>query len=322
MIGLTFMKHKRIFPILTLAACIFAVSSPAFSGFFGKKNNQKTNGETLRHIEMNIDGESRSFEVFVPQTASKKTMPTIIAFHGGGGGGSQMAKSSELIATARKHNFIIIFPNGNGKKDNILLTWNARHCCGYAIKNKTDDIKFISQTIDYATNNLGADKSRIYLTGISNGAMMTHNAAIALSPKIAAIATVVGTMFGDEAFPSAPVPALIMNGAIDDHIPLNGGPPQKNAYAWDGKPMKPAIYQSQFWAKANNCAPNAAKSENNKIIEYNYSCPVNADVKHIIVKDGGHEWFGGKAGRPRKGKPSQSYDANEEMVHFFLEHSK
>lgn len=85
-----------------------------------------------------------------------------------------------------------------------FLTWNATHCCGYAMENNANDIGFISALIDKAIAQYGVDKSRIYVTGMSNGAMMTHQLAIALPNKITAIATDVGTMFGDEKMPSKP----------------------------------------------------------------------------------------------------------------------
>lgn len=323
-------RHKKsfeLFPFVFALTLIFGgiliSNRPALAFKFGLKGNQQTKTqELLTHKEINVNGQVRSFEYFIPKTGTPKLMPVLIALHGGGGHGEQMAKSSELIATAEKYKVIIVFPNGSGKKSDGLLTWNADHCCGFAMKTQSDDINFISKTIDYAIDSLGGDKKRIYVTGISNGAMMTQKAAIALPNKITAIATVVGTLFGDESLPKAPVPALIINGAIDDHIPLNGGPPQKNTFAWDGKEMKPVSYLGQFWSNANHCNSKPQISETSDLILYNFTCPSGNDVRQVIVKDGGHEWFGGNAGRPGKGAPSQSFQTNEEIMRFFLSHSK
>ncbi len=314
---------KALLSFSAIVGLLFALTTPAISGFFGNKDKKMSDDwNQLRHAEIKVNGQTRSFEYFVPKTTTNKTLPVIIALHGGGGSGNQMAKSSELVATARKHNIIMVFPNGSGKKQDALLTWNAEHCCGYAMNNNVDDINFISQTIDYTINYLGADANRVYITGISNGAMMTQRAAISLGHKITAIAPVVGTLFGDEPNPKIGVPSLILTGAIDDHIPLNGGQPPKNAYAWDGTPMKPALYLGQFWAKANNCQLNPAISNTPTLTYYSYSCPKPHDVTQVIVKDGGHEWFGGKAGRPGKDSPSKSFDTNEEITRFFLSRSK
>lgn len=318
-----FMMKRTLLSFGVVISAFFMFNTPALGGKFAlRKFENKEEINQLQVAQINVNGVTRSFHYFIPQHTKNKPLPVIIAIHGGGGNGAQMSKSSELIKTARKYNFIVIFPNGNGKKGDGLLTWNANHCCGFAMKNDSDDIRFISQLIDYTNNSLGGDYKRIYLTGISNGAMMTQKAAIALPQKIAAIAPVVGTLFGDEPMPSFGVPALIINGAQDDHIPLNGGPPPKNSFAWDGTPMKPVLYLGQFWAKANKCAPAPKISETNALTIYDFACAPRTNVRHVIVKDGGHEWFGGKAGRPGKPSPSQSFDTNEEIARFFLAHSK
>ena len=70
----------------------------------------------------------------------------------------------------------------------------------------------------------GASVARVYVTGMSNGAMMAHRLGRELSTKLAAIAPVVGAVFGDEPAPRAPVPAFIIVGAEDENVPPGGGP--------------------------------------------------------------------------------------------------
>ena len=96
-----------------------------------------------------VDNIERSFIVHLPSNynASKK-LPVVIVMHGGGGSIEGMVKLTKMNATADKHNFIVVYPAGTGKRKNTLLTWNAGNCCGYARDNNINDVKFIDKMID------------------------------------------------------------------------------------------------------------------------------------------------------------------------------
>jgi polyhydroxybutyrate depolymerase len=220
-----------------------------------------------------------------------------------------------------------VYPTGTGKfvRMKLLKTWNAEHCCGYAMENDIDDIGFISALIDELVAREGADPKRIYVTGMSNGAMMTHRLGIALSDKIAAIAPVVGGLFGDELMPVSPVAALIINGGMDTSVPAAGGLGNgRGADAWDGTPLKPAAYQGSFWAKANGCdsEPVISQDEKGVVVTERYKCPKGGDVEFVMVNDNGHAWPGGAAGSRRGDVPSKSLNASDVIWDFFKEQSR
>ncbi len=52
----------------------------------------------------------------------------------------------------------------------------------------------------------------MYVTGMSNGGMMTHRLGRELAGEVAAIPPVVATVFGDESKAGRPVSALMFNG--------------------------------------------------------------------------------------------------------------
>lgn len=269
-------------------------------------------------ITIDINGVKRSF-IAKGVRKNSKSQALVIVLHGGGGNAQNAQMMSGFTQKALKEGFVVIYPNGTGanQERNILLTWNAGHCCGPAMRENVNDIEFFDKLIDYSVQNLNIDKKRVFVTGMSNGAMMTHNIGIHLSHKVTAIATIVGTMFGDEPLPKNKTAALIINGAIDNMIPINGGPPQGQKQAWDGTPMKPVNYQADFWAKANSCASSPAIAENNYVIRRDFNCPNSTDVVQIIVKDGGHAWFGGESGRKNGPKPTNSINATDEIWNFF-----
>ena len=274
------------------------------------------------------DGLERNYLIDKPQTASNAVkLPVIIMLHGGGGHGENGKRMSGFTDIAGPRGVIAVYPSGTNrfKRMRKLKTWNATHCCGYAMENNIDDVGFISALIDELVARDNADPKRIYVTGISNGAMMAHQIGAKLSHKIAAIAPVVGGLFGDEPRPASPVPALIINGRLDRNVPLEGGLSEgRGASAWDGTPVKPATYQGTFWAAANGCN-NAVKEStlaNGAVTQIQYSCPAGQEVVHYIVNDGGHAWPGGEKGSRKGDEPSKSLDASTVMLDFFLRHSR
>jgi polyhydroxybutyrate depolymerase len=43
---------------------------------------------------------------------------------------------------ADRETFIAVYPNGTGRLEQRLLTWNAGTCCAYATLNNVDDVGF------------------------------------------------------------------------------------------------------------------------------------------------------------------------------------
>lgn len=278
---------------------------------------------TLMH-----DGQKRSYIIDKPTMATNGAkLPVIIMLHGGGGNGENGKRMSGFTEKAVPRGVIAVYPSGTSRFRRMkkIKTWNAGHCCGYAMKQNIDDVGFISALIDELVTRDNADPKRIYVTGMSNGAMMTHQIGAKLSHKITAIAPVVGGLFGDEPRPTSAVSVLTINGRLDKFVPLEGGPGGgRFADQWDGTPVKPAEYQGTFWAAANDCqmSPKVSHSANGAITFLQYTCPNGRDVVHYVVNDSGHAWPGGEKGSPRGDVPSRSLDATEVIFDFFMRHSR
>ncbi|BBO72669.1 hypothetical protein DSCW_00860 [Desulfosarcina widdelii] len=146
------------------------------------------------------DGLKRSYIIDKPKMAANGSkLPVIIMLHGGGGNGENGKRMSGFTEKAVPCGVIAVYPSGTSKFQRMkkIKTWNAEHCCGYAMEQDIDDVGFISVLIDGLVAHDSADQKRIYATGISNGALLTNQLGAKLSRKIAAIAPVVGGMFGD-----------------------------------------------------------------------------------------------------------------------------
>ncbi len=277
-------------------------------------------GMALVRATLDVQGATRAYYLYVPERVrhSADKVPLVVSLHGGGGNGEYQAMMTGFSAKAEQEGFIVVYPDGTGFFDRMLLTWNSGHCCAYAMRNRVDDIGFIQALIDHLVQELPVDPHRVYATGLSNGGMMAHALGIAMPDKIAAVAPVISSLFGDEPPPRLPVPAIIINGGIDHIVQPQGGKiGVKKSDAADA-PTKPIAEQGRFWAAANGCR--AAPHEEQvsaQVVRWRYDCPPGREVERYVVADNGHAWPGGKAGRQQADQPSQSFDATTAIWNFF-----
>jgi polyhydroxybutyrate depolymerase len=247
----------------------------------------------------------------------------VIVLHGGGGNARNAEAMTGFTRKAEREGFIVAYPEGTAAGRLGLFTWNAGHCCGYAMEQRVDDVGFIGALIDRLQATHRIDPRRVYVTGMSNGAMMSHRLGIELSHRIAAIAPVVGAVFGDEVRPRAPVSAIMINGMLDKSVPYGGGASGGvGARAWDGTPGRPAVDQAAFWASANGCNAAPQTRDQGRYLIAQYDCPSPLGVAMYSVKDNGHAWPGGRKGTRRADTPSTAIDATDVIWEFFAAHPK
>jgi polyhydroxybutyrate depolymerase len=177
-------------------------------------------GDHVRSL--NFGGLDRSYHVHVPpQYDASKPTPVILAFHGGGTNAQIMAFSCGLNAKADDAGFIVVYPNGTGD-EKLKLTWNSGGFRAPNGKKQPDDVAFTAAVIDDLAKVTNVDAKRIYATGMSNGGMMCYRLAAELSKKIAAIASVSGTMSVKKYRPKRPVAVIHFHGTADERVPFGG----------------------------------------------------------------------------------------------------
>jgi polyhydroxybutyrate depolymerase len=148
--------------------------------------------------------------------------PLVFALHGGGGTGKKMNRLTDFNRLSDQHGFIVIYP------DAVEKHWNdGRGLTDYrAQRENIDDVGFISNLIDVIAGDYAIDRKRVYVTGASNGAMMSFRLACELTDKITAIAPVIGALgenISEKCTPSKPIPVFIIGGTGDPLVPWNGG---------------------------------------------------------------------------------------------------
>jgi len=89
----------------------------------------------------------------------------------------------------------------------------------------TNDVAFAAAVAQNLIAGGRADPKRVYVMGMSNGAMMSYRLALEMHPAPAAIAAVSGTMALHSACTGAahPVSVLLIHGAADPVVPYAGG---------------------------------------------------------------------------------------------------
>jgi len=235
-----------------------------------------------------------------------------LAFHGAATNAAIMALSCGLSAKADEAGFIVVYPNGSGKGD-ILLVWNAGGWHGPNADKLPDDVKFVKELLNDLPKVVNVDTKRIYATGMSNGGMMCYRLAAELSDRIAAIASVSGTMAIERCKPLRPVPVMHFHGTNDKIVPFDG-PAQRTAKVLAFKSVEETI---RIWAIIDGCPTKPKttklphKEDDGTTVERKAYGPGKggAEVVLFVINGGGHTWPGRQWPVPWLGKTTKDISA-------------
>ncbi len=134
-------------------------------------------------------GTPRTYHLYRPQGLSEAA-PLVVMLHGGFGNGEQAERAYHWDAEADAGHFLVAYPDGLGR------AWNAGTCCGEPAHAGTDDVGFVNAVVGAIAAQIPVDRARVYVTGMSNGAMMALRLGCQ-SDTFAAIAPVAGTLLTD-----------------------------------------------------------------------------------------------------------------------------
>lgn len=270
------------------------------------------------------DGLTRTYRLYVPTSYDNTPTPLVFVLHFGGGSAAIIETVTEMTEKAEKEGFIVVYPDGTGKHKDRLLTWNAGYCAGYALEHNIDDVGFIQALVEHFCNTLTIDSSRIYVTGLCNGAALTYRIGAELSGIIAAIAPVAGSIGGiapDGSFwqirePEHPVSVIVFHGMEDSYVTYNGG------LTKGGTSIVSVADSVSFWVEHNNCvtAPEREISESGNITVDRYAGE-STDVVLYTLVTGGHAWPGGKKFTGGD-EPTTELSATNIIWEFFETHPK
>jgi len=275
-------------------------------GFVFSSSAQQIINASITH-----DGMERDYIIYVPEIYDgSKAVPLILNFHGFGSSASQQMFYGDFRDIADTEGFLLVHPEGTTFIGNQF--WNVEFP---GISSTIDDVGFTEALIDELATLYTIDLDRVYATGMSNGGFMSFLLACQLSEKIAAVASVTGSMTQDtfdDCNAQLPTPVLQIHGTEDDVVLYN----ENNL----SLPIPDVI---SYWVDHNNCEttptttmlPDVDVSDGSTI---EYSVYEDGDngitTEHMKVIGGGHTWPGSVL---NTAGTNQDIDASMEIWLFF-----
>jgi len=221
-----------------------------------------------------FNNEARTYIQYIATSYNSATdnLPIVFALHGLGDTKENFNSFNGFQALAESEKFILITPQAENPTESVTiagfpvnasaLIQNAWHSGAggdtynyqgnditlpqaYYASSSRDDVGFIRALLDTVSKYYNIDTNRIYSTGFSMGGFMTNKLGCEMSDKIAAIASVSGTI-GNEiknsCNPDAIIPALHIHSIDDETVSYN-------ANTW-GMNAEESV---DFWVMNNNC---------------------------------------------------------------------
>jgi polyhydroxybutyrate depolymerase len=279
-------------------------------------SNEKGNSITKTII---VGGVERNYNVYRPMVPVSQKLPVMIVLHGGLGNADFIEQSSGMNAVADTGPFMAVYPNGTGGRLGVMKdrrTWNAGNCCGRASDENVNDVLFIEKMIDDLASMYAIDTSRIYVTGMSNGAMLAYRLACEIPERIAAIIPVSGTLAINTCGKGAGVPVMHIHGDQDENIQYMGGQGSKSLAGVSHRSIPDTV---KIMTDSRQCSPPDVQHRDN-IVTSSYQCK-GAPFTLVLIKGGGHAWPGGQ-GRNRSSMSGINYSASEQAWNFARQFSK
>ncbi len=257
---------KRSIWLLAIT-CILTVSTYA----------QQVINTTLQH-----DGRTRQYRLYIPQSYdASKPAPLILNYHGFTNNINVQYNQSNFQQLAEDNQFIFVTPQGLG----FLAGWAINNNFG----GNEDDLGFSDALINKIQEDYNINEKRIYATGFSNGGFFSYRLACELSSRIAAVASIAGSMTrrwiaNNQCQPQHPTAVLQITGTNDNVISINGNGTNESIQD-----------VMEYWASVNNAdtTPDVIQlgGGSTRSIWDNGDNGVTAEF--IRVQGKGHSWNGG-----------------------------
>ena len=243
---------------------------------------------------------SRTYTLRLSQRSMVGKLPLVIALHGAGMTGLEMEKMTGLTPVALKNGMAVVYPDGSGSLFSRGFTWNSDTCCGFASSNKIDDIAYLEGLIDELSRTYPINPKAIFVTGISNGAMLAQKLAAEGKGKIKAFASVAGSLNKVPAKTPSLCAALLIHGDADMNVPINS----------QDKDFK-------FWQSVDGISNDPTTASKGPATITSVESDQGFRVEKVVIKGGQHSWPGAKV-RPPSGDPIEpGFDASTYIIDFF-----
>ena len=248
-----------------------------------------------------FDGVKHGFILDLPEHTDNA--PLIVMLHGYGSSAEDFRTSVEFEKDANPMGYAVAYVTGAPAPDDKTSStgWNSA-----SEPDGNKDTDFLKALAKHLQKEYNFDKNRTYAVGFSNGAFMTHTLAMDAADTFSALVSVSGMMqenIWNRRSSSNSVSFFQITGENDDVVPKNSDGTAKYSKA---PPIEDVM---SYRANSDNAVITENISIGNGSVLTKYVNPdTNTQVWDLLVKNGGHSWFG---------KKINGFDTNELILDFF-----
>ena len=231
---------------------------------------------------------NREFYIYIPDDidTTNSQVPLLFSLHGYTSRAIWNLGYTGFQSIAVTEKFIVIYPQGTILASTGETHWNVG---GWTVGSTTDDVDYLSSLIDWAYSEYKIDRNRVYSTGMSNGGFMSYHLACNLSYKIAAVASVTGSMTPqtyNSCSPTHPTAILQIHGTADGVVPYYGNSISRAI---------PTVMD--YWEEYNDCEQEIINiiddvngdGDGGYLYSYN-QCLSDVNLRLYLMTNMGHEW--------------------------------
>jgi len=322
------MKTSIIASVILISSLLASCNRPLRQNASPASSAQQAGNHTL---SITVDGLERTYILHTPPN-SGEPLPLIVVLHGTYGTGRKMQVGLGFDPYADARGFYVAYPDAYQNSSTLQTArWNDGRGTLESSYTGIDDVKFLVSMVDDIASRVQLDRSRVYVTGASNGGMMTYRLGCETRGVFAGFAPVIGNVpepIFDACNPSASIKFLAINGDADPFVPFNGGEVCANTSRrlCEGGWVKSQPESLSKFAAANGCDLAAQSTtlptlvDDGTFIEVQTypNCAGAAQVKAYVIRNGGHTWPPRESQVRAGGQATGNLDATKVIVEFFL----
>jgi polyhydroxybutyrate depolymerase len=293
----------------------------------------RPNREAGKNIDfsLDVDGRMRTWILHVPPISdADEPLPLLVVLHGTYGTGSKMQRALGFDAYADQHGFYVAYPDAYqtpGERD--TARWNDGRGTLASSLQEIDDVRFIIEMIAEIGRHVVLDTRRVYVTGASNGGMLTYRLGCETSEVFAGIAPVIANIpepIFAACTPQATLDFLSINGNLDPFMPIDGGEVCENVrFGCEGGQVVAQAQSVAKFAQSSGCEPDplieilpVSEQDGTSVALQTFAaCQSEARVLAYIVQGGGHTWPPLPSQLQASGPRTKNLDATRVIVDFF-----
>ena len=284
----------RGWPAGAVAACLAVLALFSSAGEMRAQPLSAGGARTLEH-----QGVARHYYVHNAEAAAAAPAPLIVSLHGfrrkdkalAGRENPSVVAWESLDRVASREGFVVAYPHA----------WLGQWSLFEGLPNialddgrTVDDVGFIARMIARLVDEGLADPERVYLTGFSDGAIMSYRLLCTADAPFAAAAPGGGAMHQrhrDNCAATAPTPLMVIAGTSDRILPYDGWLFPTGREVSIPETMEHFRLLHGCTGQKSDLLYDRYAEDNSRILEVVWTgCAVENAVKLLRVEGGGHNW--------------------------------